>query len=213
MSNKKIERALYGPSTTEVALGAVLGMFVGMVAAVGYLVFKPVSKVRELPAEPSVGEVYYLTGSEGTKGRGWEIKQSQLFGGMAVALSEEELNAWASTMPAPATDGFIAASKPNFRVIGDQLQIGAPVKLNYFGMVHDTVAFASGDFKKSGNTVVFSPEKVYLGSFPLHLVPGASGVVVSQVVSQLKFPDELRSAWARVDGVTISDGLVEIALH
>ena len=66
MADKKIEKALYGPSLTEVALGAVLGFIVGIVAACAYLVFKPVQQVLVMPekAKQSISVVYYLPGSE-----------------------------------------------------------------------------------------------------------------------------------------------------
>ena len=38
MADKKLEKALYGPSMTEVALGAVLGLIVGVLAACVYLI-------------------------------------------------------------------------------------------------------------------------------------------------------------------------------
>ena len=61
MADKKLEKALYGPSMTEVALGAVLGLLLGLLAASVYLVFKPVAAVKELPKEPLRSVVYYIT--------------------------------------------------------------------------------------------------------------------------------------------------------
>ena len=45
MADKNIQKALYGPSYFEVGLGAVLGILIGIVAAVLYFTFKPVEKV------------------------------------------------------------------------------------------------------------------------------------------------------------------------
>src|SRR5688500_75518 len=65
MADKKIEKALYGPSTTEVALGAILGLAAGLLAACVYLVFRPVLQVKEMPKEDDVvrGAIYFIPGS------------------------------------------------------------------------------------------------------------------------------------------------------
>jgi hypothetical protein len=105
--NKKIDKALYGPSTFEVALGALLGLLVGVVAACVFLAFKPVKTVKELPKEPALGAIYYIPGKiDGSKGRTWVDKQREFLAGSTILLTEEELNAWAasinsSTPPAP----------------------------------------------------------------------------------------------------------------
>ncbi|WP_438482210.1 hypothetical protein [Oleiharenicola lentus] len=222
MPTKKIERALYGPSTTEVAVGALLGLLLGVVLAAAYLVFKPVQTVKEMPKETTLGTVYYLTGSESSaKNRTWQAKQTKLIAGTSVEVVEDELNAWAGSLGAQPvvegkeapSDGLIIPGRPNFRVIGEQLQIGVPVTLDYFGTTFDTVVIATGRFEKSGGNVVFKADKVYLGSCPLHLIPGAGGLLVSNLISKAKTSDELRSAWAKVDGVTIAQGTIQIAVQ
>ena len=78
MADKKLEKALYGPSMTEVALGAVLGLVIGVLGACVYLVFKPVALVKELPKEPLLSVVYYIPGNESNaKSKGWQAKQKQ----------------------------------------------------------------------------------------------------------------------------------------
>jgi len=89
MADKKIEKALYGPSMTEVALGAVLGLVVGVLAACVYLVFKPVSLVKEMPpADKQLKSmVYYIPGSEsGAKSKGWQAKQKQILSNPTFTL-------------------------------------------------------------------------------------------------------------------------------
>src|SRR5882757_8293221 len=142
MADKKLEKALYGPSMTEVALGAVLGLIVGVLAACAYLVFKPVSQVKEMPKEVSRSVVYYIPGSESSaKAKGWQAKQKQFLSNPTFSfdLVEDDLNAWASTLAAPAapppvpkpgakpaaaapadpakpaTDGIFNPGRPNFK--------------------------------------------------------------------------------------------------
>jgi hypothetical protein len=93
MSSKKVERALYGPSWTEVILGAALSFVLGGVLATAVLIARPVEMVRELPKEPAREVVYYIEGSRDlTKGRQWQAKHQQLVAGESVVLTEDELN-------------------------------------------------------------------------------------------------------------------------
>jgi hypothetical protein len=106
MSSKKVERALYGPSWTEVILGAALSFVLGLVLAAAVLIARPVKTVRELPKEADRERevIYYIEGSkDSTKGRQWQAKRQQLVAGESVALTEEELNtAFGAKTSAPA---------------------------------------------------------------------------------------------------------------
>jgi hypothetical protein len=246
-TNTKIEKALYGPSLTEVALGAILGLILGVLAAGVYLVFKPVETVKQMPKEISRSTVYFLPGSDSsTKGKTWSAKYKQFIAGAAFQVSEDELNAWATAggapppppkpaakpaekgkppakpaeapkaeekaEAAPAT-GFLIPSTPNFRVVGDKLQIGMKCTLNYFGLTHDVVLLATGDFRKSGDQVVFVPTTVHFGSCPLHMLPAASNALAGYLLSKQKFTDEMRLAWTKLTAVTIEGGLVKFAVE
>jgi hypothetical protein len=234
MADKKIEKALYGPSMTEVALGAVLGLVAGVLAAGVYLVFKPVSLVKEMPAEDKIVKsmIYYIPGNESSaKSRGWQAKQKTILGSptFTVDLVEDELNAWANTLsgpaapkapaapgaaPAdaakPAVDGIFNPGKPNFRVVdGDKLQIGAKCVLNWYGLTQEVTVISTGTFTKSGDTVVYTPEKLYLGSCPVHMLPSLAAPLMAHLVSKEKVPDEVRAAWAKLDSVTIEKGTLK----
>ncbi len=237
MADKKIEKALYGPSLAEVALGALLGLLAGVAAACVYLVFKPVQQVKELPKEPSRAVVYYLPGSESTaKSRGWQAKEKQLVGVASISVVEDELNAWAAaSLGAPAAaakpkpagqagakgdaaspavpEGFVIPGKPNFRIVGDKLQIGLKCTLNWYGFTHETTVIATGIFRKSGDAFEFSPDTLYLGSCPLHLVPAASGFLVSTITGKQKVTDELRVALTKLTAVTIEGGALKLAVQ
>lgn len=94
-----IQKALHGPSSLEVALGAVLGIAVGVVASCLYMVFKPVEKVLTMPKEPAANTVYIVAGKEsGARSKGWQAKFKTVTTGGETLLREEELNAWALTL-------------------------------------------------------------------------------------------------------------------
>jgi hypothetical protein len=221
--NKKIEKALYGPSMTEVALGAVLGLIAGVLVACVYLVFKPIELVKELPPADKISKsaVYYIQGNEsGAKSRGWQAKQKQILTGSTFSLElvEDELNAWAATLAAPApaakpgapadaakpaVDGIFNPGRPNFRVVDGKLQIGAKCVLNWYGVTHEVTIKTTGTFTKSGDSVVYVPETVYLGSCPVHLLPALAGPLAGHLISRVKVPDDVRAGWAKLDSVTI----------
>ena len=249
MADSKLDKALYGPSVTEVALGAVLGLLAGVLVACVYLVFKPVSQVKELPKEPLRSVVYYIPGADSNaKSRGWQAKQKQFLAGTSVSVVEDELNAWSASAGAPAPvaakpgakpkpadkakpdakakpadakadegkpapDGIIIPYAPNFKVVGDQLQIGLKCTLNWYGLTYDTTVLATGGFGKSGDQVVFVPQKFYLGSCPVHLLPALSSVLMSQIIAKEKVPDEVRTAWTKLTAVTIEGGAVKLTVQ
>lgn len=222
MADKKVEKALYGPSTFEVALGAVLGLLLGIVLAAVYLVMKPVQTVKEMPKEPQKGAVYYLAGKvDPNRGRGWQAKQNTFVAGGSVAVTEEELNAWAASLggvpaapgaqpaaPAPA-DGFLSASGLNFRISGDRLQIAQKVTFNYFGLAKEVQLIATGGFAPGGDGFVFRADSLYLGSCPAHALPGVGGPLARALAARAKVPDDFRSAWAKLDAVGVEDNLLK----
>jgi len=237
MADKKLEKALYGPSTTEVALGAILGLIAGLLVACVYLVFKPVQQVKELPKEPVRGAVYYLPGSEmSAKAKGLAAKQKTFTGGAAVELSEDEINAWsAATLgggaapvakPAgkaaepgkpdagqPGYDGIFNPGTPNFKFVDGNLQIGAKCVLNWYGLTHEVIVLTTGSLVRSGDDVVFVPQTLYLGSCPVHLIPGLAAPLAGHLIGKQKVPDEIKSAWAKVSDAKVEGAVLKLTME
>jgi hypothetical protein len=235
MAERNIEKALYGPSTLEVALGAVLGLAVGIVAACVYLVFKPVQRVSSMPKEPVPHTVYFTPGNESSaKSRGWKDKQKAFLAGNEVTLSEEELNAWAASIGTPASAApakpaakpatpnpndkkkpsesqpFFSASAPNFHIITDKLQISAKCTLNYYGIAKDIWVVATGRFERDGDRYRFDPETFYFGSCPMHKLPAMGSIVRSQLIDTQKVPDDFRAAWNKIAAISIEAGVMKV---
>ncbi|AOS45162.1 hypothetical protein Verru16b_02238 [Lacunisphaera limnophila] len=227
MADKKIEKALYGPSTTEVALGAVLGLGAGLLAACVFLVFKPVAQVREVPKEPVRGTVYYVPGGDSNaKSRQWTAKQKQFLAGQTVEVVEDELNAWAvgafaaaalepgKPGAAPAADGGIfQPGKPNFKIADGKIRIGFPCFINWYGLGREVFVITTGSITRTGDRFGYVPETIYLGSCPMHLLPAVTGPLVSHLLGKQKLPDELKSAWAKVDDVTIEGNKLKLVIQ
>lgn len=219
MADKKVEKALYGPSTLEVALGALLGLLLGVLLACVYLVAKPVQTVKEIPAEPAKGAVYYVAGkTDANRGRGFTAKQQAFIAGGTVVATEEELNAWAASLggapggpPAPAGSEFLSASALNFRLLGDKLQVGQRVLFNYFGLTHEVTMVATGGFERSGDSFVFRADSLYLGSCPVHALPGAGPALVRALAARAKVTDDFRAAWAKLTAIGVEENLLKAA--
>ncbi len=238
MADKKIEKALYGPSTTEVALGAILGLITGLLCACVYLVFKPVQQVKELPKEPVRGTVYYIPGSDSTaKSKAITAKQKTFIAGGSVELNEDELNAWstatfasapapapakpgakpatpapAAPAGAPALDGIFNPDRPNFKIKDGTLQIGFKCVLNWYGLTHEVIVLTTGTLQPSGDDFVYVPKTLYLGSCPVHLIPGAPKPLLEHLIGKKKVPDEIKSAWAKATDVTLDGSTLKITM-
>ena len=239
MANKKIEKALYGPSTVEVALGAILGLILGLVFACVYLVFKPVLQVKELPKETARGAVYFIPGSDATpKAKGLAAKQKVFIAGGSIELSEDELNAWstatfavapvvppagkpgakpaapapAAAPGAPALDGIFNPDRPNFKITNGTLQIGFKCVLNWYGLTHEVIVLTTGTIQPSGDGFVYTPTTFFLGSCPVHLIPGAAKPLLAHLLGKKRAPDEINSAWAKASDVTLEGSTLKITM-
>lgn len=224
--SSKVDKALYGPSMWEVALGAILGLIAGVLACCVYLVFKPVQTVRELPKEPVKGMVYYIPGNESSgKARDWQNKQKRFLAGGSIKVNEEELNAWGASLAAPppkakegetapaAGAGFFSAGAPNFKIVGEKLQVAFKCKIDYFGLAHEAQVVALGSFVKSGDHVEFEAESVTFGSCPLDRVPGAGPLLIGKLGGLHKVSDEWKAAWTKVTEVTIAGKDVNVTIQ
>jgi hypothetical protein len=229
---KKIDKALYGPSTWEVALGAFLGFLVGLFAACVYLAFKPVKVVSEAPKDKVAGMVYLIQGaSSSAKAKGVASKEKRFLAGGSVELVEDELNVWAANLGKPAapppakggapgakpaaegTGASLTAGPPNFRIRGGMMQIGYKCTANYFGVTFDFMVMTTGKFAKSGEEFVFEPDAFYLGSCPLHKLFGLGAPVIHKLAQLHPVSDELKTAWARLSDIQIEDQNLKLMVN
>lgn len=209
--SSKIDRALYGPSWTEVIIGAVLSVLIGAVLAAAWLVFKPVEMVRALPKDTVAGQVYYIEGSNSNaKGRQWLRKRQLFTEGVAVSVNEDELNAAVSSLAPPTgkqedeeKKGMIVPGALNFRIHDNLLQIGAPVEVNVAGFMAKVQVSAEGGFRQSGGKFVFVPEKLYIGSCPVERLPIVPGLILGRLMKTVTLPDDLTAAWDKLGNVSI----------
>ena len=209
----------HGPSWTEVILGAALSVVLGAALAAVFLVLKPVTKAKELPKEPAANMVYYLEGSvDASKARQAVLKQNSFAQGRSVVVTEDELNALvapaapaapakgkaaAEPAPAAASAGAVSFGAPNFRIRKGEMQIAVPMHLGVAGLDVNVVVQARGGFARSGDTFVFAPNEVYVGSCPVQRLPIAEGYVMKKILASKELPDGVVAAWGKLSDITL----------
>jgi hypothetical protein len=225
--SKRTDRAAHGPSWTEVFLGAVLSLLLGIVLAIVLLVFKPVSVTRTLPKE---GErdpktVYFIEGQHTGSRRAEALAKRKAFlSGQSVAIGEDEINALvvAGTAPSSADAGVakpattknesLAIGTVNFRIRDGVMQVGAPVQVRLLGLDQRIVVQARGGFEKSGDVFVFAPSELYLGSCPVQNIPFLARYVRNQFVAAQPIPADLATAWGKLAGVSIDGDVLKLTM-
>ncbi len=231
----KIGKAKYGPSLNEVILGAALSLLLGAFLATVYLVMRPVAVVRELPKAPEANVVYY---AEGTKNfdhaKQWLRKKQLFLEGSSVTVNEDELNVWiraeagTAASPAPAPAGEVktaqAGSKPlpslfqvdspNFRVRNGTVQLSCriTVSVELFGLSVPLIVQSMGRFEKRGDIFSFVPDTCYVGSFPVHKLPGLDGVTLGFLLARVPVSEEIRAAWKKLTNVAVEGDTLRLSM-
>jgi hypothetical protein len=232
MASSKIEKAQHGPSLTEVVLGATLSLVLGAALALGYLLLKPAWAGKDLPKAPS-GTIFYVEGSRASSyGRQWQRKKQLFAEGSSVALNEDELNAWMMAMTEspeperpipgakftqikpPPSSGFFQLNTPNFRIRDGVLQVGSKSMLNLelFGLKRQVIMQAAGKFEKGDGGFVLVPDRFYIGSFPLHRLPGLSSQVLGFIQGRMQIPEDIRAAWKKLANVTVEGDTLKLTM-
>lgn len=228
--SSKVDRTLHGPSWTEVILGAVLSLLLGIVLGAVLMILKPVVVAKELPKEPVAGTIYYVEGVRGDANKARQIlaKRKALIEGQTVKVTEDEVNALVSAVaaptpaakpddkagtppPAPKSNETVAAGTPNVRVRKGVMQVGVPLTLNVFGFEQRLIAQARGGFTKDGDVFVYDPSEIYLGSCPVQRLPFLSSYIRHKVTASQSVPEDIVTAWRKLANVTIEDNTIVLA--
>jgi hypothetical protein len=225
--SRKIDRALHGPSWTEVILGAALSLLLGVVLGATLLMFRPVVVVRQMPAEEAIDPkaVYFVEGSrETSRARDAAAKRKAFLDGQSVTVIEDELNALAgSATAAPKSgasptaegdggDGMLATGTPNFRIRDGAMQVGVPVTLSLLGLSRKLTVQTRGGFVQQGGQFEYAPDTVYVGSLPLQRVPMLANFARNQFLDSQSLPEDIKAAWARLADVSIEGNVLNLTM-
>lgn len=218
--DKKLMRAMYGPSVTEVVLGAILSFAVGVILAALYLIFKPVTVVNQLPpaSKRIEGMVYYVQGTKNPAKGQQLLRKRQLFiEGSSIDLTEDELNTWMAASGGepkkPASDAAASLTTAlNFRIRKGVLQIGVPFTLNLLGMTESVIVQMKGNFQKENGEFVYAPTEFYIGSLPAQRLPLLPNLLLDKIYSNQQLPEELVAAWKKLKNVTVEDSTLKLTM-
>jgi hypothetical protein len=207
-SAKAQERELYGPSITEVVIGATLSLLIGALLGAAHLVTKPVESVRVLPDEPALNQVYYVAGANSGGGQWLRKKQMLVEGEDAdLRLSEGELNKWISSAKAKPDDveaGQIFTTRGvNFRIAEDRLQVGIPADFSVAGFSRSVIIQTEGVFEPAGDHFRYQPDRLMIGSLAVHKLPIISSLVYSRLLASQELGDDVITAWNSLSSVSI----------
>lgn len=220
-TSSKIDRAKNGPGPVEIVLSILLSLALGVLLAAVHLVFKPVEIVKKADDAKDVGAVYFVEGEvNSNKSRQWQRKRQMLAdGGPAeVAFSEEELNAWVSgATPAAPAPGAAAVSvltpeRINFRIRDGVFQAGVVGKLSLFGLEHQLVVQTRGDFEPGDAGFAYVAKELYVGSLPVHAVPGLPEFLIQRALASQELPEDLKTLWKKLKLVAVEANTVKLAL-
>ena len=112
-----------------------------------------------------------------------------------------------ATPPAtpPAPGGFIQFGTPNFRIADGVLQIGneGELDVDMLGIKRPLILQASGRFVKQAGGFAFVPDQLYVGSCPMHKLPGVAEFLLARVLANEKIPEDIAAAWKKLAAVSI----------
>jgi len=220
----RFDRANYGPSWVEVIFGALLSLALGVVIAAGYFIFKPVTRVKELPKEPASGTVYYIEGSRDYGNARRLIAKEKFFvKGGSIVVNEDELNAAASPVTAPVGPGstpepvpttLITPGAPNFRIHDGLVTISVPVRLKYDLVALDQIVLvqATGSFLRHGDGFAFVPKTMFVGSCPVERIPHGMDFVLNKIYAVQPVPADIAAAWGKLSDVSVEGTTLHLTM-
>ncbi len=194
--------------------------------AAACLVFTPVEIVPAPPANPGrgAGRVHYVTGSrDREKGVRWMLKRQQLFESAAreVVFNEDELNLWFAWEPVgrPLPGGsarreWVEIQGVDFRIADGALCIGLPSKIAIGPKRVPVLIQAKGGFSsRDAGLVMYAPDEVWVGSFPVHRVPWATRWLMSRLPGRQSMPGAGLELWQRILRVTITGRELHVKMN
>jgi hypothetical protein len=202
------------------------GVPLGALLAAVCLVFRPVEIVAA-SVEGSgreAGRVCYVTGSrDRVKGVRWMLKRQQLFEGAAreVVFNEDELNLWFAwepvgvPLPARGARGeWVEVLGVDFRIADGAFCVGVPTRVAVGSRRVPVLLQARGGFaRRVDGLVMYAPDEVWVGAFPLHRVPWATRWLMARLPpGGQALPGAVMDWWRKISRVTITGREVRVEM-
>ncbi len=102
----------------------------------------------------------------------------------------------------PSGLGYVAGV-PNFRINDSALQLAVPTKLYVFGLELSVIVQGRGSFVKSGESFVYDPTTLLVGSCPVDRLPFARDFVVKKIFGAQPVPEDISKVWNTLSDVAV----------
>jgi hypothetical protein len=192
-------------------------------------------------ADRDASLVYYVEGTRDTnKARQALAKRKAFVEGKSVEVIEDEINSLVGGATAPAApaapkagdkkpgekkatekaaekavaaaNDMLATGAPNVRIRDSVMQIGVPVTIGLFGLDQKVIVFGRGKFVKGGESFVYEPEELYLGSCPVQRLPFVSSYVRDKFLAAAPVPEDIATAWKKVTDAKVEGNTLKLTL-
>ncbi|MEI6862397.1 MAG: hypothetical protein WCL04_09120, partial [Verrucomicrobiota bacterium] len=121
----------------------------------------------------------------------------------------------AAAVPANApafTAAQLAPGVINFRVHGGVLQAAMAGQYSLAGLDVAPLVQLRGDFAKGADGFVFQPAEFYVGSLPVHRIPGLSAWLLNKMLAaQKSMPEDLKTAWQKLGAIAIEGDALRLS--
>jgi len=218
-----------GPTWTEVVLGALLSVALGIAMGAIYLAAKPVKKPGEVPKDTPQGNVSYTEGVRGYyTASEVESKRKAWVAGGTVTLDEAELNGLFSgpvkPPPAPLPANTLVQPPPppppkdfdkspvNVRISEGKIQFATVYTINEYGFNGSVVVQARGAFAKEGAVFVFVPDVFYVGCCPLQRIPYVREWLLNKLLFTDPVPDDIATTWPKLVDVAVEGSKLRLKM-
>lgn len=222
---------LQGPGWFQVTFGALLSVILGVALGAGLMVLRPVVVVKQEPKEREKGTVYFIDGTRDSgRARQAMAKRQAFLAGQSITVNEDEINtlvaaalkasaapgkpaapaAPGTAAPAPTDSGYLSSGVPSVRIREGSLQLGVPLGTS---LLEQKVIFqAHGGFVRRGDTFVFEPKSMYLGSCPLERLPFVADYVRERILAEYPLPADMKAAWAKLTDVAVEGNTLKLTM-
>lgn len=219
------------PGPFGIILQILSGAVVGLLIAGVYLALKPVKVMDAKAAAKAAGEtaavvernvVVYVPGNPGNpNGQQWRVREASFLNKApsGVAASEQDINRWIATTYGSVDrrieykdfDVTLEPLPPLCRLDGSEMQVGFEFRCTRGKESRSVIAHARGHFEKQGDSQVFVPTSVYLGSCPL---PGKLGtMLLEKLGAAYPAPDAIAASWKAVTSAKVEESQLKLAFN
>ena len=205
-----------GPGPGEIILGSILSVLLGALLAAFFLAARPLKVVKAIPEEVESGVVYFVEGKKDYEAsRRWMFKRDVFVQGQSVEATDGELNFWIGSVYPPPAKGasdsaMFSVGTPQFRIVDDELKIGALCRIN-IGFVHEIGVQSAGGFVKDGDTFKFRPREMMVGGLPAHKLGPLGTILFDRLAGAFVPPEDVAAAWAKLTDVHVEGNVLILA--